>query len=93
MERIHELCLSIYEASNTMRDVGTRPPIILTTEMIKQYKKESSRKQGGSPNDSEMFDWINEVLDDDPGYMYLYHKTMQAKWHQYIECTSMRGEN
>ncbi|WMV47556.1 hypothetical protein MTR67_040941 [Solanum verrucosum] len=25
--------------------------------------------------------------------IYLHHKTMQAKRHQYIECTSMRREN
>ncbi|WMV33291.1 hypothetical protein MTR67_026676 [Solanum verrucosum] len=39
-----------------------------------------------------MFNWINEALDDDSGYLCLHHNKMQAKWHQYIECTSMRGE-
>ncbi|WMV42146.1 hypothetical protein MTR67_035531 [Solanum verrucosum] len=39
-----------------------------------------------------MLNWINKALDADHGYLYLHHKTMQAKWHQYIECTSMRGE-
>ncbi|KAH0713810.1 hypothetical protein KY289_009769 [Solanum tuberosum] len=35
--------------------------------------------------------WINDVQDADPGYLYLHHKTMQANWHQYMECTSMRA--
>ena len=47
--------------------------------------------QGGSPTDSECSSWINEVLDADLGYLRLHHKTMQANWHQYMECTSMRA--
>ncbi|WMV29570.1 hypothetical protein MTR67_022955 [Solanum verrucosum] len=39
-----------------------------------------------------MLNWINEALDDDPGYLCLHHNKMQDKWHQYIEGTSMRGE-
>ena len=34
--------------------------------------------------------WINKVLRVDLGYLRLHYKTMQANWHQYIECTSMR---
>uniref|UniRef100_M1DGL0 Late blight resistance protein n=1 Tax=Solanum tuberosum TaxID=4113 RepID=M1DGL0_SOLTU len=36
------------------------------------------------------FSWMNETLDTDPGYLCVHHKKMQANWHQYIECTSMR---
>uniref|UniRef100_M1ANQ8 Late blight resistance protein n=1 Tax=Solanum tuberosum TaxID=4113 RepID=M1ANQ8_SOLTU len=49
------------------------------------------RKQGGSPTTLKL-NWINDALDADPGFLCLHHKTMQSKWHQYIECTSMRGE-
>uniref|UniRef100_M1E0R2 Late blight resistance protein n=1 Tax=Solanum tuberosum TaxID=4113 RepID=M1E0R2_SOLTU len=35
--------------------------------------------------DSELLNWINEVLDIDPGYLRLHHKKMQVNWHQYIE--------
>ncbi|WMV30889.1 hypothetical protein MTR67_024274 [Solanum verrucosum] len=41
--------------------------------------------------DSGVLSWINDVQDADPGYLYLHHKTMQANWHQYMECTSMRA--
>ena len=47
--------------------------------------------QGGSSTDSECSSYINEVLNVDPGYMCLHHNKMQANWHQYIECTSMRA--
>nr|AAT38768.2 Late blight resistance protein, putative [Solanum demissum] len=40
--------------------------------------------------DSGVLSWINGVLDADPGYLRLHHHKMQANWHQYIECTSMR---
>ncbi|WMV25071.1 hypothetical protein MTR67_018456, partial [Solanum verrucosum] len=46
--------------------------------------------QGGTPIDSECSRWINEALEANPGYLLLHQKTMQANWHQYIECTSMR---
>ncbi|KAH0728042.1 hypothetical protein KY284_003907 [Solanum tuberosum] len=39
----------------------------------------------------ESASWINDVQDDDPGYLYLHHNKMQANWHQYMECTSMRA--
>uniref|UniRef100_M1DAY7 Late blight resistance protein n=1 Tax=Solanum tuberosum TaxID=4113 RepID=M1DAY7_SOLTU len=35
--------------------------------------------------------WINGMLDANPGYLRLHHNKMQANWHQYIECTSMRA--
>ena len=50
----------------------------------------SSGVQGGSPTSSEVLNWINDVLDVDPHYLHLHHNMMQAIWHQYIECTSMR---
>ncbi|WMV49235.1 hypothetical protein MTR67_042620 [Solanum verrucosum] len=40
--------------------------------------------------DSKLLNWINEALDADHGYLNLHHKMMQANWHQYIKCTSMR---
>ena len=40
--------------------------------------------------DSGVLSWINGVLDADPGYLCLHRHKMQANWHQYIECTSMR---
>ena len=40
--------------------------------------------------DFGVLSWINSVLNADPGYLRLHHKKMQANWHQYIECTSMR---
>ena len=46
-----------------------------------------------SPLGAFVLDWINGVLDVDPGYLRLHHKTMQANWHQYMECTSMRAGN
>ena len=41
--------------------------------------------------DSGVLNWTNDVLDADPGYMRLHHNKMQANWHQYMECTSMRA--
>nr|AAT39301.2 Late blight resistance protein, putative [Solanum demissum] len=41
--------------------------------------------------DSGVLSWINDVQDADPGYLNLHHQTMQANWHQYMECTSMRA--
>nr|ABI34394.1 Mutator transposable element-related protein, putative [Solanum tuberosum] len=40
--------------------------------------------------DSGVLSRINDVLDADPGYLCLHHNKMQANWHQYMECTSMR---
>nr|ABI34295.1 hypothetical protein SDM1_25t00013 [Solanum demissum] len=33
--------------------------------------------------------WYQRALDD-PEYLYMHHGNMRVKWHQYIECTSMR---
>ncbi|KAH0662189.1 hypothetical protein KY284_027120 [Solanum tuberosum] len=41
--------------------------------------------------DSGMLNWINGVQDADPGYLCLHRHKMQANWHQYMECTSMRA--
>ena len=50
------------------------------------------RKARRLTTDSGVLSWINGMLDADPGYLRLHHKTMQANWHQYMECTSMQGE-
>ena len=42
--------------------------------------------------DSGVLNWINGVQDVDPGYLCLQRHKMQANWHQYIECMSMRAE-
>jgi len=49
-------------------------------------------KQGGSPKLTGTTSDINEAHVDHPKYLYLHHIKMQAKWRQYIECTSMQGE-
>ena len=41
--------------------------------------------------DSGVLNWINGVLDADPGYLRLHHNKMQANWHQYMKCTSMQA--
>ncbi|WMV37206.1 hypothetical protein MTR67_030591 [Solanum verrucosum] len=46
--------------------------------------------QGGSPTDSELLTESTVHWNVDPSYLCLHLKTMQANWHQYIECTSMR---
>ncbi|WMV34520.1 hypothetical protein MTR67_027905, partial [Solanum verrucosum] len=43
--------------------------------------------QRGSPTDSELLTGSTNAPDVDPSYMCLHHKTIQANWHQYIECT------
>ncbi|WMV51968.1 hypothetical protein MTR67_045353 [Solanum verrucosum] len=49
------------------------------------------RKARRLTTDSGVLSWINDVQDADPGYLYLHHNKMQANWHQYMECTSMRA--
>ncbi|WMV40813.1 hypothetical protein MTR67_034198 [Solanum verrucosum] len=49
------------------------------------------RKARRLTTDSGALNWINGVLDADPGYLCLHHHKMQANWNQYIECTSMRA--
>ncbi|KAH0693642.1 hypothetical protein KY285_020739 [Solanum tuberosum] len=46
--------------------------------------------QGGSPTDSELLTGSTVRRNADPSYLYLHHNTMQANWHQYIECTNPR---
>ena len=46
--------------------------------------------QRGLPIGSIVLNWINSTLDGDSRYLRLHHEIMQAKWHKYIECTSMR---
>ena len=41
--------------------------------------------------DSGVLSWINDVQAADLGYLDLHHETMQANWHQYMECTSMQA--
>ena len=41
-------------------------------------------------NDFGAQNWINKPLRADLGYLRLHHETMQANWHQYIECMIMR---
>ncbi|WMV28626.1 hypothetical protein MTR67_022011 [Solanum verrucosum] len=49
------------------------------------------RKARRLTTDSGVLSWINDVQDADPGYLCLHRHKMQANWHQYIECTSMRA--
>ena len=49
------------------------------------------RKTRRLTTDSRVLSWINDVQDADPGYLCLHRNKMQANWHQYIECTSMRA--
>ncbi|WMV40259.1 hypothetical protein MTR67_033644 [Solanum verrucosum] len=49
------------------------------------------RKARRLTTDPGVLSWINDVQDADPGYLYLHRHKMQANWHQYIECTSMRA--
>ena len=63
-----------------------------TTQPPKNYdrkKKMSSKMQGVSPNDCELFTSINNMICVDPGYLRLHHKMMQANGHQIMECTSI----
>ena len=46
--------------------------------------------QGGSPTNFRVLNWINNASDVDPHCPRLHHDTMQAYWHLYIECMSMR---
>uniref|UniRef100_M1E068 Late blight resistance protein n=1 Tax=Solanum tuberosum TaxID=4113 RepID=M1E068_SOLTU len=73
-------------------DVGTGHSIILTNEILKRTKSNKGvlRNAKRLTTDSEVLNWINGAPDADPSYLYLHHKMMQANWHQYIECTSMR---
>ena len=46
--------------------------------------------QGGSPTYFGVLNCISEALDADHDYLRLHYNKMQANWHYYIECTSMR---
>nr|ABI34355.1 Late blight resistance protein, putative [Solanum demissum] len=58
---------------------------------LREQNNRVLRKAMRLTTDSRVLNWINGVLNADPGYLHLYHKTMQANWHQYIDCTSMRA--
>ncbi|WMV14957.1 hypothetical protein MTR67_008342 [Solanum verrucosum] len=61
--------------------------------------------EAGKPNLVDYFPFLQKIdpqgrrrrmtgyftKDADPGYLNLHHQTMQANWHQYMECTSMRA--
>ncbi|WMV55726.1 hypothetical protein MTR67_049111 [Solanum verrucosum] len=36
---------------------------------------------------------FDSILDADPGYLNLHHQTMQANWHQYMECTKLLSKS
>uniref|UniRef100_M1BXQ8 Late blight resistance protein n=1 Tax=Solanum tuberosum TaxID=4113 RepID=M1BXQ8_SOLTU len=46
--------------------------------------------QRGSPTDSELLTGSMVRWNANPSYLCLHHNKMQANWHQYIECMSMR---
>ena len=60
-------------------------------ELNKKAMKWILQKARRLTTNSGVLRWINGVQDADPGYLCLHHKKMQANWHQYIECTSMRA--
>ena len=62
-----------------------------TKENLEHKIIESLRNARRLTTDSELLSWINDVQDADSGYLYLHRYKMQANWHQYMECTSMRA--
>ncbi|WMV54720.1 hypothetical protein MTR67_048105 [Solanum verrucosum] len=52
-----------------------------------ELEAEGKRKNGGSSSQHVAIG----PYDADPGYLCLHRHKMQANWHQYIECTSMRA--
>ena len=58
---------------------------------LREQSNRVLRKAKRLTTNSGVLNWINGVLDADPGYLCLHHNKMQANWHQYMECTSMRA--
>ena len=69
--------------------LGQTPQHLNKTKLREQNNR-VLRKARRLTTDYGVLNWINGVPDADPGYLRLHHKTMQANWHQYMECTSMR---
>ncbi|WMV57465.1 hypothetical protein MTR67_050850 [Solanum verrucosum] len=57
---------------------------------LKNTNNRVLRKARRLTTNSGVLNWISGVLDADPGYLRLHRQKMQANWHQYMECTSMR---
>ena len=58
---------------------------------LREQNNRVLRKARRLTTDSGVLSWINGVQDADLGYLCLRRHKMQANWHQYIECTSMRA--
>nr|ABI34323.1 Late blight resistance protein, putative [Solanum demissum] len=68
-----------------------RPHNILTKQKLETQNIGVLRKVRRLTTDSRVLSWINDEQGVDPGYLCLHHNKMQANWHQYMECTSMRA--
>ena len=83
--------LSVYEASKILRWMLGQTPQHPNKTKLRTQNNWVLRNARRLTTDSGVLSWINDVQDADPGYLYLHHKKMQANWHQYMECTSMRA--
>ncbi|WMV34611.1 hypothetical protein MTR67_027996 [Solanum verrucosum] len=68
-----------------------RPHDILIKQNLREQNNRVLRNAKRLTTDSEVLNWINGEPDAGPGYLCLHHNKMQANWHQYMECTSMRA--
>ena len=90
-ERLNTNWLTVYEASKILRWMLGQTPQHPNRTKLSTQNNWVLRNARRLTTDSGVLSWINDVQDADPGYLYLHHKTMQANWHQYMECTSMRA--
>ena len=90
-ERLKTNWLTVYEASKILRWMLGQTPQHPNKTKLRTQNNRVLRKTRRLTTDSGVLNWINGVLDADPGYLRLHHKTMQANWHQYMECMSMRA--
>uniref|UniRef100_M1DPS4 Late blight resistance protein n=1 Tax=Solanum tuberosum TaxID=4113 RepID=M1DPS4_SOLTU len=89
-EGLNTNCLTVYEASIILRWMLGQTPQRPNKAKLGKQNNRVLRNAMRLTIDSGVLNWINGVLDVDPGYLCLHHNKMQANWHQDIECTSMR---
>jgi len=90
-ERLNSNWLTVYEASNILRWMLGQSPQHPNKIKLETQNNRVLRKARRLTTDSGVLSWINDVQKADPGYLCLHRHKMQANWHQYIECTSMRA--